>query len=229
MSHRGVINAGPDRGRGARLQAHRAGQRVCNGVRPEFIQPAGGKKLVPIINLDGQSRFPVLGALWQPRRHRPPRRGGLGLRPRVLGHGHGHHPEMRGHRRAPRRRPRHRRRPAAAHRLRQAGSVVAGHSGVMAEHGRIPPADREPPCRRWSPSRSSPAWTCVVMANTVHGYMSQSDKGEMVIGGGADGYNNYTQRGPSTVSRRKSSAPCRDSSRSSRGSRCCASGAASWT
>ena len=33
------------------------------------------------------------------------------------------------------------------------------------------------------------------MANTVHGYMSQSDKGEMVIGGGADGYNNYTQRG----------------------------------
>ena len=35
----------------------------------------------------------------------------------------------------------------------------------------------------------------VVMANTVHGYMSQSDKGEMVIGGGADGFNNYTQRG----------------------------------
>jgi len=30
----------------------------------------------------------------------------------------------------------------------------------------------------------------VVMANTVHGYMSQSDKGEMVIGGGADGFNN---------------------------------------
>lgn len=33
------------------------------------------------------------------------------------------------------------------------------------------------------------------MANTVHGYMSQSDKGEMVIGGGTDGYNAYTQRG----------------------------------
>ena len=40
-----------------------------------------------------------------------------------------------------------------------------------------------------------PLMDCVVMANTVHGYMSQSDKGEMVIGGGADGYNNYTQRG----------------------------------
>ncbi len=40
-----------------------------------------------------------------------------------------------------------------------------------------------------------PALDVVVMANTVHGYMSQSDKGEMVIGGGADGFNNYTQRG----------------------------------
>ena len=53
------------------------------------------------------------------------------------------------------------------------------------------------------------------MANTVHGYMSQSDKGEMVIGGGADGYNNYTQRGsPSTTSRKPSA-------RWSRPSRCC--------
>jgi sarcosine oxidase subunit beta len=40
-----------------------------------------------------------------------------------------------------------------------------------------------------------PLLDCVVMANTVHGYVSQSDKGEMVIGGGADGFNNYTQRG----------------------------------
>jgi len=40
-----------------------------------------------------------------------------------------------------------------------------------------------------------PCMDIVVMANTVHGYMSQSDKGEMVIGGGADGFNNYTQRG----------------------------------
>ncbi len=40
-----------------------------------------------------------------------------------------------------------------------------------------------------------PCMDIVVMANTVHGYMSQSDKGEMVIGGGTDGYNAYTQRG----------------------------------
>jgi len=29
----------------------------------------------------------------------------------------------------------------------------------------------------------------------VHGYISQSDKGELVIGGGADSYLNYSQRG----------------------------------
>src|SRR5690606_2707036 len=40
-----------------------------------------------------------------------------------------------------------------------------------------------------------PCMDVVVMANTVHGYMSQSDKGELVIGGGADPYNNYSQRG----------------------------------
>ncbi len=40
-----------------------------------------------------------------------------------------------------------------------------------------------------------PVIDCVIMANTVHGYISQSDKGELVIGGGADPYNNYSQRG----------------------------------
>jgi sarcosine oxidase subunit beta len=40
-----------------------------------------------------------------------------------------------------------------------------------------------------------PVLDVVVMANTVHGYISQSDKGELVIGGGSDPYNNYSQRG----------------------------------
>ncbi len=35
----------------------------------------------------------------------------------------------------------------------------------------------------------------VIMAGAVHGYVSQSDRGELVIGGGADGYINYSQRG----------------------------------
>ncbi len=36
---------------------------------------------------------------------------------------------------------------------------------------------------------------CVVMSNTIHAYISQSDKGELVIGAGTDAYTSYTQRG----------------------------------
>ena len=35
----------------------------------------------------------------------------------------------------------------------------------------------------------------VVMSNTIHAYVSQSDKGELVIGAGTDSYTSYTQRG----------------------------------
>ncbi|MEM7745230.1 MAG: sarcosine oxidase subunit beta family protein [Pseudomonadota bacterium] len=73
--------------------------------------------------------------------------------------------------------------------------VVAGHSGVMADMAgfRLPVESVALQALVSEPIK--PCMDIVVMANTVHGYMSQSDKGEMVIGGGADGYNNYTQRG----------------------------------
>ena len=73
--------------------------------------------------------------------------------------------------------------------------VVAGHSGVLAEMAgfRLPVESVALQALVSEPIK--PCMDIVVMANTVHGYMSQSDKGEMVIGGGADGYNNYTQRG----------------------------------
>ena len=40
-----------------------------------------------------------------------------------------------------------------------------------------------------------PIFPCVVMSNTVHAYISQSDKGELVIGSGTDQYVSYSQRG----------------------------------
>ena len=84
------------------------------------------------------------------------------------------------------------------------GIVVAGHSGVLAEMAgfRLPLESVALQALVSEPIK--PCMDVVVMANTVHGYMSQSDKGEMVIGGGTDGYNNYTQRGsPSITSRRR--------------------------
>ena len=40
-----------------------------------------------------------------------------------------------------------------------------------------------------------PIFPCVVMSNTVHAYISQPDKGELVIGAGTDQYVSYSQRG----------------------------------
>jgi sarcosine oxidase subunit beta len=78
---------------------------------------------------------------------------------------------------------------------RKLGLVVAGHSGQLAEMAgfRLPIESLALQALVSEPIK--PCMDVVVMANTVHGYMSQSDKGEMVIGGGTDGFNNFTQRG----------------------------------
>ncbi len=41
-----------------------------------------------------------------------------------------------------------------------------------------------------------PVFPCVTLSNTVHAYISQSDKGELVIGAGTEQYFSYSQRGP---------------------------------
>jgi len=73
--------------------------------------------------------------------------------------------------------------------------VVAGHSSVMAEMAGFRLPIESMALQAWVSEPIKPCMDVVVMANLVHGYMSQSDKGEMVIGGGTDGFNNYTQRG----------------------------------
>ena len=40
-----------------------------------------------------------------------------------------------------------------------------------------------------------PVLDTVIMSNTVHVYISQSDKGELVLGAGIDGFNSYSQKG----------------------------------
>jgi len=41
-----------------------------------------------------------------------------------------------------------------------------------------------------------PVFPCVALSNTVHAYISQSDKGELVIGAGTEQYLSYSQSGP---------------------------------
>ena len=75
------------------------------------------------------------------------------------------------------------------------GMVVAGHASVLAQKAGFRLPIESVALQALVSEPIKPCMDVVVMANTVHGYLSQSDKGEMVIGGGTDGYNNYTQRG----------------------------------
>ena len=166
------------------------------GVKTEFISPARGKELCPIMNIDGP-RYPVLGALWQAR--------GGSARHDAVAWGYaractemGMHilqktevtgitqsggnvtgvETSRGH--------------IACKKL---GMVVAGHASVVANMAGFQLPIESVPLQALVSEPIKPCMDVVVMANTVHGYMSQSDKGEMVIGGGTDAYNAYTQRG----------------------------------
>ena len=170
----------------------------CAGIESRMVDPEEIKTICPIIQTEGP-RYPVLGGLWQPRggtaRHDAVAWGyaraasdmGVDIiqqcevtgvdRDGVGGKVSGVQTSK------------------GAILCDKLCIVVAGHSGVMAEMSgfRLPVESVALQALVSEPIK--PCLDIVVMANTVHGYMSQSDKGEMVIGGGADGYNNYTQRG----------------------------------
>ncbi len=173
-----------------------AAANALQGVVTEFISPEKVKRLCPIMNIHGP-RYPVLGALWQAR-------GGTARHDAVAwGYARGcsdmgmhilQNCEV-----------------TAVHSkggqvtgvttskgeigCDKLAMVVAGNSSALAEMAgfRLPIESLALQALVSEPIK--PCMDVVVMANTVHGYMSQSDKGEMVIGGGTDGYNNYTQRG----------------------------------
>ena len=94
-------------------------------------------------------------------------------------------------------RPGHRAsRPRAASSARsKVGIAVAGHTSVLAEMAglRLPIESHVLQALVSEPVK--PMLDTVVMSGAVHAYISQSDKGELVIGGDLDGYNSYAQRG----------------------------------
>ncbi|WP_423823271.1 sarcosine oxidase subunit beta family protein [Salinisphaera sp. SPP-AMP-43] len=75
------------------------------------------------------------------------------------------------------------------------GIVVAGNSGVLAEMGGFRLPVESHPLQALVSEPVKPILDTVIMSNAVHGYISQSDKGELVIGAGIDAYNGYGQRG----------------------------------
>jgi len=194
FSQRGVMNLGHSlqdmRDIERRVTANR-----LNGVDGEVLSPAEIKKMIPFINLD--TRYPVLGASLQ-------RRGGVARHDAVawgfaraadaLGVDIIQHCEVTGIR-------------------RDGGGVVgvdtakgfikankvaivaAGHSSVVADMAgiRLPIECR--PLQALVSEPLKPIFPNVVMSNAIHAYISQTDKGDLVIGAGVDQYAGYGQRG----------------------------------
>jgi sarcosine oxidase, subunit beta len=75
------------------------------------------------------------------------------------------------------------------------GIVAAGHSSVLANMADIRLPIESHPLQALVSEPVKPVIDCVVMSNAVHVYVSQSDKGELVMGAGIDAYTSYGQRG----------------------------------
>ncbi|MDB3970573.1 pyridoxine 5'-phosphate synthase [Candidatus Pelagibacter sp.] len=75
------------------------------------------------------------------------------------------------------------------------GVVAAGHSSVLANMAGLRLPLESKPLQALVSEPVKPIIDTVVMSNAVHAYVSQSDKGELVIGAGTDDYVSYSQKG----------------------------------
>jgi len=78
---------------------------------------------------------------------------------------------------------------------KRVGVVAAGNSGHLAKLAGIRLPLESHPLQALVSEPIKPIIHSVIMSNAVHGYISQSDKGDLVIGAGIDSYNGYGQRG----------------------------------
>ena len=79
-----------------------------------------------------------------------------------------------------------------------AGKVAlcaAGHTSVLADMLGLRVPIQSHPLQALVSGLLEDVLPCVVMSNAVHVYVSQADKGELVMGAGIDAYNGYAQRG----------------------------------
>ena len=196
FSQRGVYNLGHSlqdmRDIGRRVNANR-----LNGIDAEVVSTAELGKAIPHLNISPDARYPVLGASLQRRagvaRHDAVAWGfaraadALGVdiieQCEVTGI------DVRGGKAVGVQTTRG---PIASDRI---GVVVAGHASVLAKMADLRLPIESHPLQAFVSEPIKPVLDTVVMSGAVHGYISQSDKGELVIGAGIDAYNGYGQRG----------------------------------
>jgi sarcosine oxidase subunit beta len=93
-------------------------------------------------------------------------------------------------------------------RTRKIGVCAAGHTSVIMNRVGVRLPLESFPLQALVSEPIKPVLPCVVMSNGIHAYVSQSDKGELVIGAGTDAYISYTQRGALHVTTHTLEAIC---------------------
>ncbi|MFC4005641.1 sarcosine oxidase subunit beta family protein [Nonomuraea purpurea] len=196
FSQRGVLNLAHNLG-DVREGRRRVNANLLNGVDAEWLDADEVKKFCPIINVSDSARYPVMGATLQ-------RRGGIAKHDHVAwalarkadacGIDLIQGCEVTGFEIAGNRVTgvRTSRGPIAAGKVALA---AAGHTSVLAELAGIRLPLQSHPLQALVSELLEPVLDCVVMSNAVHVYVSQADKGELVMGAGIDAFNSYGQRG----------------------------------
>jgi sarcosine oxidase subunit beta len=182
-----------------------------NGIDNEWLAPDEAKSFCPPLNVTANLRYPVLGAALQ-------RRGGVARHDAVawayaraasaLGVDIVQNCEVTAIHRGPSGAVTAVETTRGRIAARKLGVVAAGHTSVvMAMAGLRMPLESYP-LQALVSEPVKPVLPCVVMSNSIHAYISQSDKGELVIGAGTDAYVSYSQAGGLHVSMHTLEAIC---------------------
>ena len=168
------------------------------GIANEWLTPQQAQEVCPILNIDHNARYPVHGAVLQ-------RRGGT-ARHDAVAWGYARGASARGVDILQNCEVKAILRDASGAvsgvdtsrgtiRAKKIGVVVAGStSHVLGMAGLRMPLESVT-LQALVSEPLKPIMPVVCASNAVHAYMSQSDKGELVIGAGADSYVSYSQSG----------------------------------
>ena len=209
FSQRGVLNLAHSQ-HDLRELSRRINANRLHGIDSEFLTPRQIKAFCPIMDLRQNGRYPVLGASLQ-------RRGGT-ARHDAVAWGYARGADTRGVDII-------QDCPVTGFRIangrilgvetakgpieaRKVAIVASGHSSVLAQMAGIRLPIHSVPLQALVSEPIKPVLDCVVMSGAVHAYISQSDKGELVIGAGVDRYTGYGQRGSLPVTEENLAAVC---------------------
>jgi sarcosine oxidase, subunit beta len=182
-----------------------------NGIDSEWLSAEQAKAFCPPLNIEANIRYPVMGASLQ-------RRGGTARHDAVawgyaraadaLGVDVIENCEVTGILRDSRGAVDGLQTSRGTIKTRKVGVAAAGNSSVVMALAGIRLPLESFPLQALVSEPIKPIFPCVVMSNSIHAYVSQSDKGELVIGAGTDAYTSYTQRGALHINMHTIAAVC---------------------